>query len=225
MPGATDGAVTLPTSASGDDDAELVRRLRAGDEEIFRRLVVQWSPAMLHLARTCVASTQSAEDVVQDAWLGVLRGLPGFQGRSSLRSWVFTIVINRARSRGVREARTITWSPLGAEDQHGPTVDPARFQGQEGRYPGHWTLTGAPTRWDEHPERRALTQEALDLVRGELGGLPPRQRLVVTLRDVHGVSSEEVCEALDISPQNQRLLLHCGRAVLRTRLEEYYRGR
>lgn len=225
MPGTTDGAVAVPGSAPGNDDVALVRRLLAGDEEAFRRLVVEWSPAMLHVARTFVGSAQSAQDVVQDAWLGVLRGLAAFEGRSSLRSWVFTIVINRARTRGVREARTITWSSLGPEDTEGPTVDPARFQGPEGRYPGHWTSVGAPTRWEEFPERSVLTKEGLEQVRAALEHLPPRQRLVVTLRDVDGLTSEEVCEVLGVTPENQRVLLHRGRAALRTRLEDYYRGR
>jgi RNA polymerase sigma-70 factor (ECF subfamily) len=225
MSGTADETVAAPARAPGSEDAEVVRRLREGDEEVFRRLVAEWSPAMLHLARGFVGSAQSAEDVVQDAWLGVLRGLDAFEGRSSLRSWVFTIVVNRARTRGVREARTVAWSPLGADDAQGPTVDPARFQGPEGRYPGHWTSMGAPTRWDEFPERSLLAKETLDQVQAALQQLPPRQRLVVTLRDVDGLSSEEVCDALGVSPENQRVLLHRGRAALRARLEEYYRGR
>jgi len=214
-----------PAPAPPIDDAELVRRLRAGQEQTFRTLVDQWSPAMLRLARTFVGTSQSAEDVVQDAWLGVLRGLERFEGRSSLRSWVFTIVINRARTRGVREARTIAWSTLGAEDaDQGPTVDPARFQGPDGRYPGHWTSAGAPHRWDETPERSALTKEAVALVQAALERLPPRQRLVVSLRDVDGLTAEETCDALGVTAANQRVLLHRGRAAIRADLERYYRA-
>lgn len=226
MPGTSDGALTRPTPTPRADDAELVRRLRAGDEATFRELVDAWSPAMLGLARSFVGSSQSAEDVVQDAWLGVLRGLDGFEGRSSLRSWVFTIVVNRGRTRGAREARTVAWSTLAPDSADaGPTVDPARFQGADGRYPGGWTSTGVPQRWDEAPERSALAREAIALVEAALEELPPRQRVVVTLRDVHGLTAEETCETLDITAANQRVLLHRGRAALRAELERYYRGR
>lgn len=225
MPGRTGDPLPTATSAAADD-LEIVHRLRSGDEQVFRELVARWSPAMLRLARTFVGNGPSAEDAVQDAWLGVLRGLDGFEGRSSLRSWVFTILVNRARTRGAREARTLAWSSLepDAEDR-GPTVDPSRFQGADGRYPGHWTSIGAPTRWDEHPEHRLLARETVGLVAAALDRLPPRQRLVVTLRDVEGLTSEETCEVLGISPENQRVLLHRGRAAIRTRLEDYYRGR
>jgi RNA polymerase sigma-70 factor, ECF subfamily len=226
MPGRTGDP--LPTMAAGSaaEDLEVVDRLRAGDEQAFQALVERWSPAMLRLARTFVSSTQSAEDAVQDAWLGVLRGLDGFEGRATLRSWVFTILVNRSRTRGVREARTLAWSTLepGGDDR-GPTVDPSRFQGPDGRYPGHWTSVGAPTRWDEHPESRLLAREAVDLVASALECVPARQRVVVTLRDVEGLSSEETCEVLGISPENQRVLLHRGRAAIRAQLEDYYRGR
>jgi RNA polymerase sigma-70 factor (ECF subfamily) len=225
MPGTTDEATAGSASAPRADDQELVRRLLAGDDQAFRGLVEQWSPAMLRLARTFVGTSQSAEDVVQDAWVGVLRGLARFEGRSSLRSWIFTIVINRARTHGVREARTIAWSTLGADDtDRGPTVDPTRFQGPEGRYPGHWTSAGAPQRWDEVPERNILTKEGLAQVEAALERLPPRQRLVVSLRDVDGLTAEEVCETLGITAANQRVLLHRGRAGVRGVLEQYHRG-
>jgi RNA polymerase sigma-70 factor (ECF subfamily) len=208
------------------NDAEIVRRLRSGDEETFRILVEQWSPAMLRLARTFVGSAQSAEDAVQDAWVGVLRGLDAFEGRSSLRTWVFTILVNRSRTRGSREARTLPWSPLEpADDERRPTVDPARFQGPDGRYPGHWTSLGTPQRWDEHPESSIVAREAVTLVASALEGLPPRQRVVVTLRDVDGLTSEETCGVLGLTPENQRVLLHRGRAAIRARLEDYYRAR
>jgi RNA polymerase sigma-70 factor (ECF subfamily) len=223
--GTTDDAVARPAVVPAADDADLVRRLRAGDEAAFRDIVDAWSPAMLRLARTFVGSAQSAEDVVQDAWLGVVRGLDRFEGRSSLRSWVFTIVVNRARTRGVRESRTVTLSSLGPDDADaGPTVDPDRFQGPEGRHPGHWTSTGAPQRWDETPERSALTREAIALVGAALERLPARQRVVVALRDVDGLTAEEACEALGITAANQRVLLHRGRAALRAELERYYRA-
>jgi RNA polymerase sigma-70 factor (ECF subfamily) len=206
-----------------DSDAELISRLRAGDDAIFSQLVEEWSPAMLRLARSFVSSSQSAEDAVQDAWLGVLTGLPRFEGRSSLRTWTFAILVNRAKSRGVRESRTVA-APSAADDGGDqPTVDPARFQGPDGAYPGHWTSTGEPVAWQQ-PERRALGYEAITLVERALDNLPPRQRAVVTMRDVHGVSADEACAVLEISAENQRVLLHRGRAALRTALEAYYRG-
>jgi len=211
--------------AGASGDAELVRRLRAGDERVFADLVERWSPTMLRVARTFVGSAQSAEDVVQDAWLGVLAGLDRFEGRASLRSWVFTILVNRARTRGGREARTVAvaWSAGAGDGGTGPTVDPGRFQGPDGRHPGHWTSVGAPQPWDEAPERRALAREAIAQVATALEALPPRQRLVVVLRDVEGLTAEETCAVLGVTAQNQRVLLHRGRAALRGRLEEYYR--
>ena len=225
MPGMADESTLSPASAAGTGDAELVAQLRAGDERAFRQLVEQWSPAMLRLARTFVGTSQSAEDVVQDAWIGMLRGLDRFEGRCSLRSWVFTIVVNRARTRGVRESRTIAWSTLGTpDDDRGPTVDPDRFQGPDGEYPGHWTSTGAPQRWDESPERHVLNEEAIGLVEAALERLPPRQRLVVSMRDVVGLSAEETCDTLGVTAVNQRVLLHRGRAALRGELERYHRA-
>ena len=218
----TDSAV--PTLTTADPDAQVLARLRAGDEAAFAELVDRWSPSMLRIARAYVSNAQSAQDAVQDAWLGVVHGLPGFEGRSTLRTWVFTILVNCARTRGAREARTVPWSQLRPEDVDGPTVDPDRFQDADGQYPGHWTSTGAPQRWDTHPERRVLDREVLGLLDQALETLPVRQRLVVVLRDVQELTSEETCAALEITPQNQRVLLHRGRAALRRALESYYRG-
>ena len=203
-------------------EQEMVDRLRARDEDAFRDLVTAWSPAMLRVARTFVSGAASAQDVVQEAWLGVIKGIDRFEGRSSLRAWVFTIVVNRARTHGVREARTTPMSQIGRDDMS-PTVDASRFQGPDGEYPGHWTSMGAPQHWDEAPDRRILTREAIDLVEAAIEQLPTRQRLVVTLRDVQGVSSEETCAVLEISAENQRVPLHRGRAALRQTLEDYYR--
>ncbi len=211
----------LPGPSSGD--LARVAAMRAGDEAVFRELVDAWSPAMLRLAAGYVGGRAAAQDVVQEAWLGVLRGLESFEGRSSLRAWVFTIVANRARTQGARDARTVAVSQLGPEELAGPTVDPSRFQGPDGEDPHHWTSAGAPQRWETSPERRALTREALDVIEAAMEQLPPRQRLVVTLRDVHGLSSEETCEILHLTAQNQRVLLHRARATLRGTLEEYHR--
>jgi RNA polymerase sigma-70 factor (ECF subfamily) len=206
-----------------DPDAAVLVRLRAGDDAAFAELVDRWSPSMLRIARAYVSTRQSAEDAVQDAWLGMLRGLAGFEGRSSLRTWVFTILVNRSRTRGARESRTVPLSDLAREDE-APTVDPDRFRGPQDPYPDHWTPAGVPHQWETQPEGRALAGEALRLLGTALTTLPPRQRIVVTLRDVQGLTSDEACDALGITAQNQRVLLHRGRAALRKALEDYYRS-
>ncbi len=203
-------------------DQALVERLRAGDEQTFIDLVRRWSPSMLRLARHHVASEASAEDVVQEAWLGVLEGLDRFEGRSSLRTYVFTILVNRAKTRGVREHRTVPVM-VADESSDGPVVDPDRFQGPDGAYPGHWTSAGQPQAWHQ-PENRVVARETMSLVERALDALPERQRIVVTLRDVQGLTSEEVCTILQVTAVNQRMLLHRGRSALRAVLEDYYRG-
>ena len=187
-------------------DADLVALLRAGDGEAMSRLVEQWSPTMLRLARSFVDSAQSAEDVVQEAWLGMLSGLARFEGRSSLRTWTFTILVNRARTRGAREARTVPRSPL--EDA---AQEPTR------------TWFSLAQR-DNTPESAVLSREILLQLDRAISVLPPRQRQVVTMREISGMSAEEVCAALGISAANQRVLLHRARAALRTALTGYYRG-
>ena len=185
------------------------------------QLVDRWSPTMLRVARSFVDSPQSAEDVVQDAWLGMLSGLATFEGRSSLRTWTFSILVNRARTRGAREARTLSRSPLATGDESaaddllaGPGGEPVRT----------WSSIDAQSRWDTAPESVVLSKEILFQLDRALSALPPRQRQVVTMRDVCGMSTEEVCAALDITPANQRVLLHRARAILRTALAGYYRG-
>jgi RNA polymerase sigma-70 factor, ECF subfamily len=205
-----------PPRAGGDvcPDADLVTQLRAGDETAIAQLVDEWSPTMLRVARSFVGSPQSAEDVVQDTWLGMLSGLARFEGRSSLRTWAFSILVNRARTHGAREARTLAWSSA-AED---------RFPGSGGEHPSHWTSIDVPSRWDTVPENVALSREVLHQLDQAVSALPPRQRKVVTMRDVCGMTADEVCATLNISPQNQRVLLHRARAVLREALAGYYRG-
>ena len=200
-------------------DADLVSQLRAGDQTAIAQLVDEWSPAMLRVARTFVDSPQSAEDVVQDAWLGMLSGLAKFEGRSSLRTWMFSILVNRARTRGAREARTLPQSPL--DPRGGPAADDwsAAIDGAQA---WSWSSIDAPSQWDTDPEGVALSKEALRQLDRALSALPPRQRKVVTMRDVCGMTAGEVCAALGISPQNQRVLLHRARAILRKALAEYY---
>jgi RNA polymerase sigma-70 factor, ECF subfamily len=202
-------------------DADLVAQLRAGDEAAMAQLVDQWSPTMFRVARSFVDSPQSAEDVVQDAWLGMLSGLANFEGRSSLRTWTFTILVNRARTRGTREARTLPRSPLATEE--GATAD-EWLAGPGGEPASAWSSIDVPSRWDTAPESVVLSKEVLLELDRALSVLSARQRQVVTMRDVCGMSTEEICETLDISPANQRVLLHRARAVLRAALAEYYRG-
>jgi RNA polymerase sigma-70 factor, ECF subfamily len=202
-------------------DADLLAQLRAGDEAAMAQLVDQWSPAMFRVARSFVDSPESAEDAVQDAWLGMLSGLAAFEGRSSLRTWTFTILVNRAKTRGAREARTLPRSPLGSHDEVAGDDWPAGLDGEPART---WSSIDAPSRWDTAPENVVLSKETLLELDRALSGLPGRQRQVVTMRDVCGMSSEEVCAALEISPANQRVLLHRARAVLRAALAGYYRG-
>ncbi|WP_037411452.1 RNA polymerase sigma factor [Candidatus Solirubrobacter pratensis] len=161
----------------------------------------------------------ATEECVQEAWLGVIRGLDGFEGRSRLRTWAVGIVVNIARRRAQRDGRVVPWTAL--EDDSGPTVDPHRFRVAGERWAGGWTEQGAPRAWE--PEAALLSGEAMDVLASGLAELPPRQRAVVTLRDVHGLTPEEVCGVLDLTLGNQRVLLHRGRARLRQLLEDYHR--
>ena len=202
-------------------DADLVALIRAGNEEAISQLVERWSPTMFRLARSFVDSPQSAEDVVQEAWLGMLSGLARFEGRSSLRTWTFTILVNRARTRGAREARTVPQPPLATRDEPG-AYD--WFPGPGGEAPRTWSSINVTSRWDTAPESAVLSRETLIQLDRAVSALPSRQRQVATMRDVVGMSAEEVCAALGISAANQRVLLHRARAVLRSALGEYYRG-
>ena len=212
---------TAPAGRDTGADADLVTQLRTGDEAAITELVDQWSPTMLRVARSFVASSQSAEDVVQDAWLGMLSGLARFEGRSSLRTWTFSILVNRARTRGAREARALPQSPL--DPRGGPAADDWSAA-VDGAQAWNWSSIDAPSQWDTDPEGAVLSKEALRQLDRALSTLPPRQRKVVTMRDVCGMTAGEVCAALHISPQNQRVLLHRARAMLRMALAEYYRG-
>ena len=221
MPQASPNALIATQDAATRPDADLVAQLRAGDETAMARLVDEWSPAMLRIARSFVGSVQSAEDVVQDAWLGVLSGLARFEGRSSLRTWTFTILVNRARTSGAREARALPQSPL---DSRGAPAAQDWLAGPGGEPSANWTSVDVQSQWDTSPETVALSREALRQLDQALPALPPRQRQVVTMRDVCGMDAEEVCAALNVSPANQRVLLHRARAVLREALASYYRG-
>jgi len=202
-------------------DAQLLARLRAGDESAFRVLVGRHDRAMRRLARTFVASQAVADEVVQETWLAVIQGLEGFEGRASLKSWMFRILVNRAQTRGAREQRTTPFSSLApAEPEEGPTVDPDRFLPPGHPVAGYWSLT--PNRFFELPEERLLAQETAQIVARAIGRLPDRQKQVIGLRDVEGWEAEEVCQSLDLTPANQRVLLHRARAAVRAELEEYF---
>jgi RNA polymerase sigma-70 factor (ECF subfamily) len=223
--------VTTVVAASrpggSEPQTELLERLRAGDGAAFSDLVDNWSPALLRVASLYVSTRASAEEIVQETWLAVITQLDRFEGRSSVKTWVFRILENLARTRGTREARSVPWStafPEPREPEEGrPTVDSRRFRGPRDRWPGGWTVAGRPARWLPPPEDAAVAAELRRHLADALAELPQRQRTVVELRDVHGLTSDEVCDRLELSPANQRVLLHRGRAKLRARLEDVYR--
>ena len=216
-------AVEEPTAGS-PRDADLVRRLLAGDEAAFMSLVDMYQGPMARLARNYVPSRDVADEVVQETWVAVLRGLPRFEGRSSLKTWIFRILVNRAVSRGTRERRAVPFSALfdAATDPFEPAVDPGRFRGQDDRIPHQWA--GPPQPWDEIPEQRLESRETLGRVAAAIEALPPAQREVITMRDVDGFSSQEVCSVLGITDVNQRVLLHRARSKVRRALAEYLTG-
>jgi RNA polymerase sigma-70 factor, ECF subfamily len=189
-----------------DDDHVLLDRMRAGDERAFEQLVDTYDGGLRRLARTFVRTPSAVDDVVQETWLGVLRGLHTFEGRSSLRTWMFSILLNQARTRARRDARTLPFSALETEDR--PTVDPSAF-GADGRW------ASAPARLDGDPETGLLSGELRAQLLQAVDGLSEEQRAVITLRDLVGCSAPEVCELLDISDGNQRVLLHRARTRVR----------
>jgi RNA polymerase sigma-70 factor (ECF subfamily) len=200
----------------------LVEALRSGSETAFVMLIEQYHRALLRLAMVYVPSRAVAEEVVQETWLGVLQGLQRFEGRSSLKTWIFRILTNCAKTRAQREGRTVPFSSLAdlQEDDDEPSVEPERFSASEMGRTGHWLAS--PRRWDEIPEERLLSQETQTQLRKAIQVLPPNQRTVITLRDIEGWDSEEICRFLDISEVNQRVLLHRARARIRRALEMYF---
>jgi RNA polymerase sigma-70 factor (ECF subfamily) len=170
---------------------------------------------MLRVATVYVRSRAIAEEVVQEAWLGVLKGLHAFEGRSSLKSWIFSILVNCAKTRGAREARSVPMSALEAEDDASPAVSPDRFRDEADRWPGHWSQPPQP--W---PDERVASNELVALVGEALATLPDAQRTVMTLRDVEGIDSSEVCALLGVSEVNQRVLLHRARSKVRAFVED-----
>ena len=203
------------------DDVALVAALRDGDERAFAGIVEQLNGPLLRLARLYVSSSTAAEEVVQETWLGVLRGLDRFEARASFRTWVFRIATNRAMTHGRRERRDIPLSALldPAGDADGPAVDLNRFLAPGEQWAGHWAVP--PERWAPDADAHLAAKETRELVAAALETLAPAQRIVMTLRDVEGWSSDEVCSALEISAGNQRVLLHRARSHVRAELERH----
>ena len=193
-------------------DEETLAALRRGDERVFVELVQQHQALMLRVASRYVGNRTVAEEVVQETWLGVVAGIEGFEGRASMKTWIFRILTNRAITRAQREGPSVPFSSLGDE----PAVDPDRFRPQGDRYPGGWKCFPDPL-----PEARLLERETLAVIDAAIEALPERQHLVIVMRDVEGWSAEEVCDSLSISGANQRVLLHRARSKVRSRLEAY----
>lgn len=208
----------MPKTDQPQSDRELVAALLAGDEKAFVMLVDMYGPAMLRLAQMYVRTRAVAEEVVQEAWLGVLNGLKRFEGRSSLKTWIFRILTNVAKTRGEREGRSMPFSALGG-DGDDPAVDPDRFFPPEHESGGAWQYP--PRSIGDVPEERLLSQETLNVIERAIEELPPAQRAVITMRDAEGLSSDEVCNVLDLTETNQRVLLHRARSKVRRALEGY----
>jgi RNA polymerase sigma-70 factor (ECF subfamily) len=211
----------LQDRTAAEAEAELIARLRAGDERAFETLVERHYPTMLAVARHYVKSRAVAEEVVQEAWLGVLEGIDRFEGRSSLRTWILRILVNTAKTRGAREARSVPFASLLPEGGE-PAVEPERFRSADDPFPGHWRAY--PGNWQRLPDEELADKQTLDVVLATIHELPPPQRIVITMRDIQGCDSQEVCEALDVSEGNQRVLLHRARSKVRGALERHLDG-
>lgn len=212
----------MATAASLEDDERLLQALREGDEDAFMRLVEAYGPMLLRLAMMHVPSRAVAEEVLQETWLAVLNGIDRFEGRSSLKTWITSILLNTARTRGERERRTLPFSLLRRRDPDGrdePAVPPSRFQGRRGEYPDHWSRP--PLDWGL-PEDRLASDATRKVLLDAIAALPQRQRDVIALRDISGWSSDEVRNALDLSETNQRVLLHRARSKVRAALEKHF---
>ena len=213
--------ITSSSFELSPDERKQLDALRRGDEYAFEQLVAQYHGSLVRIARIYVDDRVTAEEVAQDAWLGFLRGLNRFEGRSSLKTFLFTIVSNLAKTRGKRAKRTMPFSFFEQYDQDTdePAVPENRFRGANDVYAGHWATKPAP--WNVDPETNALNTELMRYVEMAVAMLPEQQRLVITLRDIRGWSGEEVCNALGIAETNQRVLLHRARSKVRRALEDY----
>jgi RNA polymerase sigma-70 factor (ECF subfamily) len=216
----TDGGVDR--AITPESELHLIELLRNGDERAFAFLIEQYHRAMLHLAMIYVPKQALAEEVVQETWMGVLQGLSRFEGRSSLKTWIFRILANRAKTFALREGRSVPFSSLADAEVEArePAVDPDRFFPPGAERAGAWI--SLPENWDELPEKRLLSQETYVCIESAIEALPPNQRTVITLHDVEGWTAEEICSVLDVSEVNQRVLLHRARSRVRRALERYF---
>jgi RNA polymerase sigma-70 factor (ECF subfamily) len=205
-----------------DADHVLVEKLKARDEAAFVELIERYYGYLLPLANYFVSDHSVAEEVVQEAWLAVLTGIDRFEKRSSFKTWISRIVMNLARTRGVRESRVVAFSTFSDRETSGtePAVDPDRFQGPTADYPDHWSV--APRPWNADPETQLLNAETLCVLNQAIETLPEAQKLVLTMRDLNGWTAEEVCNTLDIAETNQRVLLHRARSKVRGILENHF---
>ncbi len=218
-------AAPAPEPSRAAAEEELVSALRRGEEAAFVELINRYQSVLKRVARIYVSSPAVVEEVVQETWLGVLQGIHRFEGRSSLKTWIFTILANRARTRGERESRSVPFSALVSEEASGSdaAVDPEQFRDAADQWPGHWRT---PLRkWGSSPESQLLSAEAMSHLQKAIDALPQAQKLVVNLRDVKEWSAEEVCNVLHITETNQRVLLHRGRSKVRRALESYLKER
>ena len=200
------------------DEGQVVAALKAGDEDVFARLVAEYHSSLLRVARIYVPSQAVAEEVVQETWLGVLNGIDRFEGRSSLKTWIFRILTNVAKTRGERESRSVPFSALGDVSDE-PAVDPDHFFPPGHASSGAWAAPPRP--WEDVPEERLLSMETQAAIARAIETLPPTQQTVITLRDVKGWEPDEVCNVLGITETNQRVLLHRARSKVRRALEQY----
>jgi len=210
--------------ASYSDETVLVPALRDGDDAAFAWLLGRYDRSLRRLAMSYVPSRAIADEVVQETWMGVVNGIDRFEGRSSLKTWVFRILMNVARARGARERRSVPFAAAGGALEEGaePALDPNRFRAVGNEHAGHWV--SYPAAWEHEPESRVEASETVDVVREAMRYLPPAQQEVMTLRDVEGWTPSEICDALNISETNQRVLLHRARSKVRNALELYFEG-
>ena len=219
--GARKASRWLPVQVEYSDDTMLVQALRRGDESAFSWLLDTYHRPLHRTAISFVGSGATADEVVQETWLAVIEGLDRFEGRSALKTWIISILVNKAKTRGVREARSVPFASL-AQDDDAPAVAPERFRRADDAYPGHWRAS--PGHWHASAEVAVHDRETIRVAIGAIAALPPAQQTVIRMRDVEGYSSDEVCAALDVSAANQRVLLHRARSRVRAALEAHLDG-
>lgn len=210
----------MDASHKGVDEAVLLKSLSEGDEDAFTWLVQQYHSSLVRVALSYVEDEVLAEEVAQETWIAVLKGLNRFESRSSLKTWIFTILVNRAKTYSQREKRNLLLSEFEDLLENEPTVDPGRFFPHDSqKSPGHWIKH--PTSWEDIPENIMLSRELMNVVLTAISALPSGQMAVITLCDIEGFSTEETCNILGVSETNQRVLLHRARAKIRSVLEKY----